>query len=118
ALRQVSRGVEGGRAGKEVRIARSEQKHLLAAHAPAEAIDTVAVEPKPGKRTRHDTRHSREIGDLARITPGVALEHAPLPFRVHDRERSERREVSPERAVRSRGRLAAVRREDQRQPWV
>jgi hypothetical protein len=110
--RHVGRRVECRRAREQVRIARDEKQHLLAAHRAADGVDALRVDVDAVPRC--DLRHPREVGDLARRAPRVSAEPTPLARRVDHREAAERRQVAEEARVLSRGQAAAVRRDHER----
>ena len=67
--REVDDRVEGGRPGEQARMAGDEEEGLLAAHAPADRVDTVRVDVHPRQRELDDLRHAGEVVDLAGASP-------------------------------------------------
>ncbi len=114
--RQVGDGVERGRAGEHLRMAREQEERLLATHARPHRIDAPAVDAEPRHGLRENLRHACEIFDLARVAPREATEPAAVPLGVDDREASARRQVAPEAHVLAAGDdAAAVRGDHERQ---
>jgi hypothetical protein len=112
--RQVGRRVEHGRARKEERVTRHEEQRLLAAHAPPDRVDALALDAKPRERVAHDPGHAGEVANLAGIAPGVEREAAALALRVHDGEAADGGVVLPHAHVGPGLHAAPVRRDDER----
>src|SRR5581483_6853125 len=62
----------------------------------------------------HEQGHPGEIGDLARVTPGVEGEHGTVTRGYDDREASYRRQEEPPARRRLRPRVPSVRTDDER----
>ncbi len=95
-----------------------EQQRLLAAHAAADRVDPVRLDPQPGQRLAGDAGHAREVGDLSRGSPRIGVLRVPLTLRVHDSEATQRRHVPPQPRIGARLDPAPVRRDHERDQRV
>jgi hypothetical protein len=113
AFGHVRRRVERRCASQQVRMLGDEEQRLLAAHAPAEGVDSPAVDAQPRKGVLDVLGHPREVVDLGRVSPRVQREAAALAFRADDREATERRQRAPAPDVLHGIAAASVERDDQ-----
>ena len=93
-------------------VAREQQEHLLPAHRTADGVDTARIDSN--SVCARDRRHPGEVSDLARISPGVEAEPAPLSVGVDDREVSEAGQLAPEARVLAAVQPAPMRGDDER----
>jgi len=96
-------------------MARDEQERLLTTHAGTDGVDPVTVDAEPRECVPHDRRDPCEIVDLPAPSPRVPRECPALPLRADDRERSERRQSTPEAKVVTRRDPTPVRGDHERE---
>ena len=63
-------GQPAGTPGKRLGVAGREQKRFLSAHAAAQHVDSLEVDPEPGERRRDDLRHPGQVVDPALVAVG------------------------------------------------
>src|SRR6266566_3637691 len=112
--RHVGRRIEGRRTGQQPRKTCEQEKRLLSAHAAAERVHAMTLDPQPGDGPFRDPRHPRKVANLSGVAPGEESQLTALAFRMDDGEAAARRQVSPPPNVRPRANTSPVRGDDQR----
>ena len=112
--RHVRRRIEGRCTGQQPRKAREQEKRFLSAHAAAERVHAMTLDPQPGDGSFREQRHPREVANLPGVAPGEEPQLTALTFGIDDGEAAARGQVSPPPNVRPRADTPPVRRDDQR----